>query len=282
VERTESLRQDMQKCELMIIFCSTVSIIIPVLFALTFFHPADPFHRIIEDVLELHVHLSLPMIFASCLYSIGAIISGNSLTVIILVGLVNFASFMLWVKAAMPKELANFSPTNESRGGLASRKYVTNNLGLQPPSKLIFAYKCLYLQCTYLNVFYSDIRLTVHVFLEHLLVVVSTFGLIRYGDTLVEQREYMMLAVCFFAIIVPILEMKMKCDAFGGMRDDCDRFKKCLLITNNRRSYVWKNAIGLRRIIILSTHPFFKISHSTFIEFLHVCVDHVVSLLCMF
>ncbi|CAL8075796.1 unnamed protein product [Orchesella dallaii] len=240
-----------------ILLISVATILIPMSLAITFYHPAEPLHRIFEDLLEVKVELSMEMFVVSCCYVVCGLSSGNIVAVYLGIGFIHLAFFALWLKAILPKETSNGS----GNGINITNRYRTNQLGSQPANKLIQIYRCVELQCIYLNVFFAKIRVAAHCLFFLVLLVLGTFLLVRYGDNLVEKKEYVFIAfiVCFATI--PVIAMKIESSTFGDMVDDCDNFKKILMKTNERKREVWKKAISLRPVIIRSTHPFFNINH---------------------
>ncbi|CAL8075792.1 unnamed protein product [Orchesella dallaii] len=263
--------------EYSIFLICAATILVPLGFIVTFYHPADPLHRILEDLLEVRVKLSWKMFATSCVYVGLAFNAGNTIAVFLGIGFLNLAFFALWLKAIQPREPLK-AAGNELNN---TQRYRTSQLGNQSANKLIHTYRCVAIQCIYLNVIFAKIRVSAHCLACLLLVVFGTYLLIRYGENLINDMEYVFVSLILCSIFIPVIIMKIECSTFGGMQDDCDNFKKVLMNTNGRRREVWKTALSLRGVVIMSTYPFFSIGHDTFLAFMDICVDNVVSLLCL-
>ncbi|CAL8132336.1 unnamed protein product [Orchesella dallaii] len=118
-----------------------ITALFPMLFVVSFFSPADPLHLILEEMFELKVELSIPMILIDILYGYCAFCMGNTFFVFVLTTLCMITSSVTWLKALMPEDFI----------GENGHYCQTRNLRVVDSETIILIYRYLQILACYCN-----------------------------------------------------------------------------------------------------------------------------------
>ncbi|CAL8130777.1 unnamed protein product [Orchesella dallaii] len=269
LERNPEIQKSLNQYEYICTYACLSSTILTFVFPLTIFHPADPFHRIIEDVFGITVS-SFPKITFLLGLAYGwvvFIVENTAIFAIISFLLPNFSS-SIWINAFMPQNVLN-----------DNHYYATLKLGAASHHQIIFVYRSHQLLWTHYNALIAKLRISLHFAMLHVLVVALTFIVIRYMGEFLRDGEYFFAFLIVSGLLSSIVTAKLECKLIGKLVKDSVNMKEKLLKLSGRGGFVYKTARSFLPHRALSTYPFFVVTNETFLEFLDICVDHVVNLL---
>ncbi|CAL8130795.1 unnamed protein product [Orchesella dallaii] len=267
LEKREDVKKAILKFELVTLLVCFSTIMFVAVFPITFFHSADPFHRMLDDVFGIQVTLSTIPIILSLGYGREVFVVANTFAIFLLSFLLPKCFCMVWMSAIMPLEMTK------------ERHIQTKYVGPVVSQRIIWIYRCYQLYWIHWNGIMAKFRLALHFAMMQILVVAASVLLIRYSSNLMRNGEFLFLLLILSGFILPLIMAKLECSMVGEVVEDSLKMKEKLLNLNGRKSFVYKVAKSFRPHRVSPTHPFFTLSNNTFLEFLDVAVGHVVNCL---
>ncbi|CAL8130835.1 unnamed protein product [Orchesella dallaii] len=150
----------------------------PIVMFLFMFHPCDPMHRILVDLMEIKVTVSSPRaIILASFYGWGVFAICCTFVSFIYAVALTIASSTLWLNALMPT------------GKVAGREadFQTQIMGPIEFSTIRRIYRCHQLLCVYQNAIVAKIRIAVHFLILHTTVILAACGVARNEDYILEM-----------------------------------------------------------------------------------------------
>lgn len=266
------LRKPSTKYDVLVTSVNLVSLAAPVIAFIIFFHPTDPFHMILEHILELEMQLSLQIILIDLFYALAVFAMSNTFATIILMFLLANAVIQQWTDVVIPQ------------GKLTRGKYKrfpTRSLGTLSDDKIIRVFRSSQLLCNRWHSLFGKFRVTIHFSVLHIGFITCCYLQIRYHKLFLNNNSLEIMAVIVFATIIFVLITKYECSFVGTMVDGSREFKVSCLKYANIKSCMYKTAKSFPTLITTTTYPMFTLNNESYLEFLNVSIDHIVNLLCI-
>lgn len=264
----DSLKKSTILYEICVALICIGSMLPPVLVFVLLYHPADPFHTLLEDGFEMEVKISLRFVFIGYFYAWSAFAMANTFITFLLMALLTVVSCTIWTQATLPTSARS------------SQQFETAQLGVMHCDHILRIYRYHQVQCNYLNAIMAKFRIALHFGILHMLFILSTYVLIRNFDMFLAQEEYELVIIFSLVVITVLLLCKLECVFIGTMVETSATMKTRLLTLSSRKHYVFKTAKSFRILVAKTTYPLFTVRNETYLEFWNVSVDHIVNLLC--
>lgn len=261
--------------EILAMIISIFPLVLPVFFVVMFFHPVEPVHRIVEDFLELDVRFSIDVVPVLLAYAWGAFdISSIMCCFIIMIFLFVFVT-TTWFMVATPDAV---TPPVFVNG---KRFFESAELGKISEDELVWVYRSLQILSASINEVIAKKRMSYHALVALMVGVLSTYSIIRYYDFFLGEDVMGLslgILMTFAFLLAPII-FYLECGFLDGMENLWMSYKDNLNSTTTRNSAIYKAARSFREVKFKSTHPFFNMNKSTFLDWTNQLIDLVVNLL---
>lgn len=245
---------------------------IPILYTLLLYHPADPVHNMLKEFLELEMKptlqtLIIQICYADCLF----IISNTICSLLLLCVMIN-ALVTQWITLTLPKFYSRKS---------WSRIFYSNKLGLLTDKQICWVFRCSQILCNRWQSVFGTIRLALHFAVYQVIVVSLCFLLIQYRELLVFHNATGIAVLCMICLLACIICCRIECSFIGEMVDRSREYKRACVKNSGRKAWIHKTARSFPTLITSCTYPLFVVNNATYLDFWHICVDNIVSLLCL-
>ncbi|CAL8067990.1 unnamed protein product [Orchesella dallaii] len=127
---------------------SGLSFIPPFVLFIFFFHPSEPLHMILEEILEIDVKPSFSIFCIDAIYCVEAYAASNTMFAFIITAVFALTSSVSWLNAVMPLNSLNAKATY----------FETESFGVLDFKTIIWIYRCHQLLCLYANDILANIR----------------------------------------------------------------------------------------------------------------------------
>jgi len=257
--------------ELGFVISTFYSLGFPVVMFCFMFHPTDPVHRILVDIMDLTVTPKSPVILAvAAVYGWSCLAMCTTFITFIFTVNLTVATATLWLNAIKPVAR---SVENEA-------EFETEMMGQMDCHKMIKIYRCHQLLCIYLNEIVAKFRMAAHFAMMHVCVILSIYMIIRNFSTFIEKGVVDLLLVFGMFATFGLSLCKLECTFLGSLVESSEEFKGSFLKLSGRKRYSHKVARSFQTLQARTTYPLFHVEKGTFLEFVDVSVDHIVNLLC--
>ncbi|CAL8130861.1 unnamed protein product [Orchesella dallaii] len=231
----------------------------PVFLSVFMFHPCDPLHILLEDVFELKVTPSSPlMIMISLIYGTSCFALCNTFATYIFNLMLVITSCCLWLNA--------ITPTAEASVGV----YATEKLGELDCHHVFRIFRCQQLLCTYSNEIVAKFRFTLHIAILHVTVIICSYLIIRNFDLFLGNGAYELLIMLGTLVVLALLMCSMESIFIGSLLKLSSIVKIKILTMSSRKRYSYKVARSFTDIVVNTTYPLFRMSNATFMEFINI------------
>ncbi len=261
--------------EKMVPWICCIPLTFPFIFLFAFFHPLNPIRTMFENSLEIELTLLSPM---SWLILVG---QTWAVTCFIGVGLGLLLPILAVVSICQHWLLdASFQLSNGRH--LHDNSFRTNKLGNLSLDELLLIYRSLQLLTGVCNRFCQTVRLAYHSAGSLMTFVFSSYILIKKGPALLSGGSIMSFALATILVValsICVLLFYVECLIIDELENRWRTYKNNILTSKSRRTRVYKTAISFRTVTVMTTYPFCNVNRSTFLEWMNVCIDNLVSLL---
>lgn len=240
-------------------------------FCMSLFHPQDPIHDLLENLLEIEISGKSPftwvVVGVECLFAFELV--GIAEQTILVVFLTVYTS-RYWLEAATP---------THSKLNTFLR---TSRLGNLSEDTAVWIYRSFQVLTGLCNVIVATVRFATHSASMIVILNVACFALIKRGGLLFQDgspMSYSLAGILGTAIFLPVFIFYLEC--YFVDRLDCawKQYRKNILSITLQKSAIYKTALSFSGVTVKSTYPFCNVNRSTFPEWLSAAVDMLVNLL---
>lgn len=255
-------------------------LVLPLIFAISLFHPSDPVHNLIVSLFEIEVSPKSPFIWVFLLLEMWTVAAlANIIASHCLLWLAINLCYEYWIEAATCVNHATTYFKHKNLTGFLETKH----LGLVSTETLIWLYRCFQLMTRSYNVVVGTIRFAYHSAGLLIMAIVASFALIKAGDALLESVMSFSLAMLLVvAFVWANILIFMECYLVDGMDAKWKEYKYQLLCLSGRNTELHKSAKSFMPVTLQGTHPFCKTNKSMFLEWCDVGVNNLVIMLVSF
>ncbi len=248
---------------------------IPFVFSFAFFHPLYPLRAMIENSLEVELTLLSPITWSflicqtwavTCLVGVFLGVLLPILTVVIIC--------QNWLLDA------SFELSNVRH--LQNDSFGTHQLGNLSLDELILIYRSLQLLTGLCNLYCKTIRLAYHSAGASMIFSLSSYILIKKGPALLSGgsiMSYSLATLLWVSLFITVFMFCEECFVIDELETRWRVYKNNILTSKSRRTRMYKTAISFRTVPVMTTYPFCNVNRSTFLEWMNVGIDNLVSLL---
>lgn len=266
--------------ELLVTFICSLSVLVPVGFAISFFHPADPVRNLLEVTFETEFNSSMlhTWIFVAFECWAGFCFGGILISHILTIVLTSFVT-ETWMNA--------FTPVVNFKFFISTTKltYFTTKIGNVSETKLILVYRTLQILIGIANFWLAKLRFAHHVVSLHLISVLSAFVLIKNFNLLTNQPSlvtFTLILLIFVCGLTTIFVFYMECYFMDGLHSKYLTFRRNILCCCRVSSACNKEVKSFREISLQTAYPFCRVNKSTFPEWCDTAINNLINLLLSF
>ncbi len=254
-----------------------VTLLIPVLFLPSLFHPYNPLKGLVETFIEVSITIRSPFGWTCAVFQTYTVylLTGPVVCLLIL-GVLTIHECQQWLEDATPIGSVTW------RQG--KRFIDTKYLGRVSEDRLVWLYRCSQLLMGIGNLTFGKRRISYHAIVTVVIFVLSSFTLIRNYEYLTSDGSlmgYSILALVVLAIILVVLVFYAECYLLDGLEKTCLEFRCNMLGVMNGNRRAKRVTSSLMPLALKTTYPFYIVNRSTFLEWCDVCVNNLVNLLVM-
>lgn len=275
--RRHALPDKTKTIEVLMIFISAISLLVPFGFGFLFFHPANPVEPMIKNMFEVEFTAFSPTgfvmfflnVFVSFCFSTGVI--GWVLPAILVI----FVSES-WLNSCTPSGFL------QPRYILGANTYMTNGCGKMYTNNLVNIYRSFQLLTNLFNCCTAKIRFACHSVATLTIAVLVSFALMRNGPALLADGSVLALTMAGFmllAIFLVALLFYVECIFLDGLENRWQDFKTSFLCSCGRDTEMYKTAKSFGPVVINMAYPFCNVNISTFGEWFDTYINRLVDLL---
>lgn len=257
-----------------------LTLAIPIAFAVSLFHPADPLHNIIEDVFEIPVKISPFFLCVLVPLEIWGVYALTLVaTIFILLGLIQVFVIKFWLSVALPLQTKDDIFLSRQRNVQLLR---TVDLGHVREDVAIWLYRSLQVLTALSNKAMSTNRMVYHANGVMMCAVVSAFASIKFRKELLAQSSANtvgLLLILNIGFTLMIFVYFCECNLLQEVEWRWILFKSRLLSKSKRKSVLHKAARSFRAVTLNLGGNFFNVNKSTFLDWCMALQNHLVTLL---
>jgi len=264
--------------DLLVRLTCIVCCLVPFLFVISLFHPADPVNNVLKEVFEIRVE---PSIFIVCLTIVefwGVCMVVGVVLVFLLIGTICVYLSGYWLTELMPIFMYR---CDRSLDNYCVR---TLKMGIVDQDVLIWVYRCL--QCVNISVneIICDSRVAFHSTGILISVVASSFAIIRFHHLMLDGTlmGFSMFLVLFGVLLMLVILYGFECHFLGRVEEICKTFRGNILKSSKRNSLIYKTAKSFQLLRIRTGGLYFNVHGSTFMEFCDQIIVNLVNTLVLF
>lgn len=250
---------------------------VPLLFMGAVLHPAEPIHRILEDLFEIEVKMSAQFIPIWIVYTAGIYpVMSMALVAGIHYLLACFLCY-LWFIVLVPDCRTN--PARRAGQWYFQLQGFSQAFG---EDELIGIYRTFQVFSALMNGFMAKIRYALHAACFLIGSVICAYALIRYNSLFFGDDSFSSYSMGIMLIIAGILAPAIflaECNLTEHVVRKTIQYRNSLLNKTSRKSRIRKAACSFWPVRLRTTYPFFNVNNSSFLEYMGIGVDNLVSLL---
>ncbi|CAL8134456.1 unnamed protein product [Orchesella dallaii] len=275
------LKQKIVKGEVLTVLAAVISTFVPLAYVACVLHPLEPTHIMIQEYLEVDLHLHWRYI--PFLLLVMAVISKAAVTIFngIIFGFCYLLLASICLSSLTPEHVTmKVQPSaNTCQKSMIRYTVVTQCFGTLDDMIVVKMYRTQQV----LNVLINEIYGTILISLHHVTTLVVFVGLSLTllkcpGETLFNSGPLVFLIIVVGPAVAPFIEY-WETHEVGEVYDLSHIFvTKCNKMLS-RRSVLRKVAISCRPLALELAYPFVTITKHTFLEFMYRGIDLLITIL---
>lgn len=280
ISSAKDVKHFVKNMEIVLGLMMYVPICAPFILAISIFTPSDPIRALLQFLFEIQFGLEISTIAAVALVMLAALDFAAALTTPMFLMTTYCYEVIFWLQKLTPMKL---KPVAGLPSAEEESRYVGNtSLGWISSRNIVLLYRSFQILCADLHQCVAKLRIAYHVSGIMLLAVISSFVVIKYFRILVSGARsveimlaLILLAVCFFSVF----SFYVECVYLDRVEISWQQYCKAIRRFSKRKDWIFKVAKSFRKINCPTTVSFCNVNKSTFLEWVDVATNNLVTLL---
>ncbi|CAL8070935.1 unnamed protein product [Orchesella dallaii] len=266
--------------EIVMLFAAFATGIIPFVYAICLGVEFEPTHKLIEEVLEVNLQMSLANSHYILVITWATLNATNSLFIVVTVGIIYFQLSKICISVLTPVTVQQRVNTPNSFSRRIEYQVMTRSLGVRDDTFVMKMYRIQQMFNRLLNEFYASILISCHHVVVLAVFVFMSFVLIKYSAAIMSSG--ISATVLFLmGISCPIIAEWYESLVSGNICETSAEFVKKTRRLTNRKSYFHKFVLSCPNMAYQTGEPFFGVDKRTFPQFIQQGLEFLISLLVM-